>query len=164
MLSVFARNVMGNGMKPEKPPITLSEEFEKVYHIYVSTGYYMYTETSRPRRQGDYAILISPMQRFSGIMCLKFSYHMYGATIGILDVTINSRRVFSKSGNQGNRWFDASITIYVSGLYSVRKIFIVAVNTFCCNFACFWSFANLYFLNASNLLCTLLIAQNSLMI
>ena len=162
MVSMFARVVMGNGMKPEKPRLTLLEEFEKSYHFYVSTGYYMYIETSGPRVQGDYAILISPMQRFSGIMCLKFSYHMYGATIEILDVTINSRRVFSKSGNQGNKWFDASITIYVSGLYSVRKIFIVAVNTFCCNFVCFWSFANLYFLNANNLLCTLLITQNSL--
>ena len=154
MVSMFARVVMGNSMEPEKPMLTLLEEFEKVNHIYVSTGYYMYIEASIPRRWGDYAILISPTQRFSGNMCLKFSYHMYGATIGRLDVTINSRRVFSKSGNQGNKWFNASIAICVSGAYSVRKIFFVAVNTFYCNFVCFWSFANLYLLNENNLLCT----------
>ena len=105
----------------------------------------MYIETSSPRVRGDYAILISPLQRFSGTMCLKFSYHMYGATIGRLDVKINSRTVFYRSGNQGNRWFDASLTIYYiySGVYPVRNIFIVTVNTFYCNFVCFWSFANL---------------------
>ena len=97
----------------------------------------MYIETSSPRVRGDYAILISPMQRFRGTMCLKFSYHMYGATIGRLDVTINSRRVFSKSGNQGNRWFDASITIYYWAAYPVRKIFIVAENIFYCHFGMF---------------------------
>ena len=134
MVSMFARVVMGNGMKLEKPRLTLLEEFEKVSHIYLSTGYYMYIETSSPRARGDYAILNSPMQKFSGIMCLKFSYHMYGATIGRLDVTINSRRVFYKIGNQGNKWFDASITVYASGVYPVRKIFIVAANTFYCHF------------------------------
>ena len=97
----------------------------------------MYIETSSPRVQGDHAILISPKQSFCGIKCLKFSYHMYGATIGRLDVTINSTIVFSKSGNQGNRWLDASITINYSGVYPVRKIFIFAGNNFYCHFGMF---------------------------
>ena len=47
---------------------------------------------------------------------------MYGATIGKLDVTINGRSVFSKSGNQGNKWNEASISLSLSGMYQVRDI------------------------------------------
>ncbi|XP_020612542.1 MAM domain-containing protein 2-like [Orbicella faveolata] len=63
-------------------------------------GYYMYIETSSPRQQGDNAKLISPMLQFSGSMCLKFYYHMYGADIATLNVIINGNNVFTvaKSG------------------------------------------------------------------
>ena len=99
------------------------KEFQNVNHIYFTTGYYMYIETSSPRVQGDYARLTSPMQQFSGFMCLRFFYHMYGATIGRLYVTINGRSVFSRSGNQGNKWIEAGINTYITGVYPVRNIF-----------------------------------------
>ena len=82
----------------------------------------MYIETSSPRVQGDYAKLTSPLLKFSGNMCLKFFYHMYGATIGRLYVTINGRTVFSRSGNQGNKWNEATISLSISGMYQVRDI------------------------------------------
>ena len=136
---------MGNDMKPEKPRLTLLEEFEKVSHIYFATGHYMYIETSSPRVRGDYAILISPMMKFSGTNCLKFSYHMYGTTIGRLDVSINSRNVFSTSGDHGNNWYDANIPTSVSGVYRVRKISLLLQTLLAlyCHFVCFWQFANL---------------------
>ena len=65
----------------------------------------MYIETSSPRMQGDNAKLDSPLFRFSGKMCLKFFLHMYGSTIGRLNVFINNETVFSASGNKGNKWF-----------------------------------------------------------
>ena len=82
----------------------------------------MYIETSSPRVQGDYAKLSSPSLTFSGNMCLKFFYHMYGATIGKLEVTINGKTVFSASANKGNKWLEAIISTSLSGMYSVRNI------------------------------------------
>ena len=83
----------------------------------------MYIETSSPRVQGDNAKLDSPPYRFSGNMCLKFYYHMYGATIGRLNVSINGKTVFSESDNKGNKWFYIEITISsFSGMYTVRNV------------------------------------------
>ena len=83
----------------------------------------MYIETSSPRVQGDYAKLNSPLLTFSGKMCLRFFYHMYGTTIGKLSVIISGRTVFSASGNQGNMWKEASISVTgISGMKVVRHI------------------------------------------
>ena len=91
----------------------------------------MYIETSSPRVQGDDAKLRSPTLRFSGNMCLKFFYHMYGATIGRLDVIINSKTVFSASGNKGNKWLEASVsTSGLSGMYAVSNISMTVVKLF----------------------------------
>lgn len=82
----------------------------------------MYIETSSPRQSGDVARLSSPSFTFSGNTCLTFSYHMYGATIGSLNVTVNARSVFSASGNKGNLWFKVSIRLRLYGRYPVRNI------------------------------------------
>ena len=83
----------------------------------------MYIETSSPRRLGDNAKLNSPLLRFSGDMCLTFFYHMYGSTIGRLNVIINgAKMVFSASGNKGNNWFEARVTTSLTGMYMVRGI------------------------------------------
>jgi len=82
-------------------------------------GYYMYIETSSPRQQGDKAVLNSPQLQFSGSMCLKFYYHMYGSDIGTLNVIINGNNVFTASGDQGNMWRRAAIDVSLSGNYAV---------------------------------------------
>lgn len=83
----------------------------------------MYIETSSPRVQGDNAKLKSRPLKFSGTMCLGFYYHMYGSSIGSLKVSINSKEVFSKSGNKGNAWLKASVTISsIAGSHQVRDI------------------------------------------
>ena len=86
----------------------------------------MYIETSRPRVQGNLARLSTPALSFSGPTCITFFYHMYGTTIGRLEVTVNGRNVFSASGNKGNSWLEASINLNLRGNYSVRNISIVA--------------------------------------
>ena len=87
-----------------------------------STGNYMYIETSSPRQQGDKAKLNSPGLQFSGSMCLKFYYHMYGADIATLNVMINGNNVFSASGDKGNRWLRAAIDVSLWGRHAVREI------------------------------------------
>ena len=83
----------------------------------------MYIETSSPQSLGDHAKLNSPLLRFSGKMCITFFYHMYGSTIGKLNVLINGiMTVFCASGNKGNSWFEARITVFLTGIYMVRGI------------------------------------------
>ena len=83
----------------------------------------MYIETSSPRVLGDNAKLKSPLLKFSGNMCLGFFYHMYGSDIGNLTVSINGQEVFNKSGNKGNAWLKASVTISsIVGSHQVRDI------------------------------------------
>ena len=76
-------------------------------------GKYMFIETSAPRRPGDKARLYS--ERFSVTSlrgsCIKFWYHMYGASIGTLNVLIKTGAgnrsediVWTLSGNQQNKW------------------------------------------------------------
>ncbi|XP_074613343.1 MAM and LDL-receptor class A domain-containing protein 1-like isoform X4 [Acropora palmata] len=82
------------------------------------SGYYMYIEASS-QRPGDYAVLSSPEYPFRGVTCVTFYYHMYGATIGKLTVTLNGRTLFSRSGNQGNAWLKAQVNTFNFGLHKV---------------------------------------------
>ena len=107
-------------------------------------GYYMYIETSSPRQQGDNAKLNSPKLQFSGSMCLKFYYHMYGADIATLNVIIKGNTVFTASGNKGNKWLRAAIDVSLSGKHAVTDIImplgrcIVYNYPNCYDFACFF--------------------------
>ncbi|XP_078360420.1 MAM and LDL-receptor class A domain-containing protein 1-like isoform X2 [Oculina patagonica] len=82
-------------------------------------GYYMYIETSWPRSPGDNAKLSSPKLIFRGSNCLHFYYHMYGSTMGALNVTISGNTVFSASGNKGNMWLNASVDVNLWGVHAV---------------------------------------------
>ena len=83
----------------------------------------MYIETSSPRVQGDNAILVSPKLLFSGKNCLEFHYHMFGASMGTLNVFLNGARVFSACKDKGNKWLKAEIYVSLSGMYEVRVTF-----------------------------------------
>ena len=80
----------------------------------------MYIETSSPRSYGDKAILsLSPPELLIGrVSCLKFYYHMYGATINRLNVFNGYSNVFTRSGQQGNRWLNAEMTVVVQNTVS----------------------------------------------
>ncbi|XP_015779022.1 PREDICTED: MAM and LDL-receptor class A domain-containing protein 1-like [Acropora digitifera] len=81
------------------------------------SGYYMYIETSR--RSGNLARMSTPPLSFSGDRCITFFYHMYGTTIGRLEVMVNGRIVFSASGNKGNSWLEAGINLNLQGNYPI---------------------------------------------
>ena len=49
-------------------------------------------------------------------MCLSFYYHMYGSSIGSLEVYVLSsvgirQSLFNKSSNQGNQWYFQKVYI-----------------------------------------------------
>ncbi|XP_054653024.1 MAM domain-containing glycosylphosphatidylinositol anchor protein 2 isoform X2 [Dunckerocampus dactyliophorus] len=93
-------------------------------------GFYMYIETSRPRLEGDKARLLSPSfnmgSRSGATYCLAFYYHMYGKHIGALNVLLRQKgqtatdaSVWSQSGNQGDRWRRAAISIRPTAAFQV---------------------------------------------
>ena len=56
--------------------------------------------------------MISKNILFTGLTCIDFYYHMYGRTMGTLNVFIGDNKVFSISGNQGNKWKKAHAIVY----------------------------------------------------
>ncbi|CAF0847412.1 unnamed protein product, partial [Rotaria sordida] len=75
-------------------------------------GYYLYIETSSPQIPGQKARMVSPMYAPSTV-CLNFHYHMYGPSIGALNILIagTQRLLWTKGGNLGNRWRSGHVTI-----------------------------------------------------
>jgi len=74
--------------------------------------FYLYIETSCPRRRGDDAILKSvPLTIPAGVNTLSFQYHMYGAATGSLTVAAGGKQLWSKSGDQGNSWTKTSVDL-----------------------------------------------------
>ncbi|UJR31098.1 hypothetical protein I4U23_018606, partial [Adineta vaga] len=84
-------------------------------------GYYLYIETSSPQKPGDKARIVSPMYAASSSVCLKFHYHMYGASIGTLNVLMANTKqlLWTKSGNLGNRWRYGHVTVRSNSPYQV---------------------------------------------
>ena len=72
----------------------------------------MYIETSSPRYYGENARLEFSVSSsdIGKLSCLKFYYHMYGATINTLNVYNGYAKIFTESGNQGNTWLSTRIT------------------------------------------------------
>lgn len=69
--------------------IVVTRPFSYSFSVVLVTGYYLYIETSTGLI-GNKAILISPQFQQAYSTCqLKFSYHMYGSTIGSLTVYLN---------------------------------------------------------------------------
>ena len=69
-------------------------------------GNYMYYETSSPVVAGDQVSLTTLCLDISVLTTptLSFYNHMFGASIGTLDVLVNGTNVWSMSGDQGNQW------------------------------------------------------------
>lgn len=90
----------------------------------------MYAEVSGNLKVGDRARLLSPRFPSTAGSCLQFYYHMYGATIGTLNVYVKvasywSTKIWTKSGNQTNTWNVALVP------FSSRNGF--NVSRYCCN-------------------------------
>ena len=91
-------------------------------------GNYMYLESSNCWDKISY--LVSPMIDISGLNNpqLRFWYHMYGAEMGTMSVQVSTDRgqtwssdLWSLSGNQGNSWQEAVISL---SSYSTTKLLI----------------------------------------
>ena len=91
----------------------------------------MYIETSIPRMFGDKAWLLSPvLPPTSNELCLSFYYYMYGQDVGTLNVRIKSvggsnvtLPVWSSSGERGDRWLWAQISINITSDFQVCYAF-----------------------------------------
>lgn len=84
----------------------------------------MYAAAALPRRANDKARLVSALQqRTLTAQCLELWYHMYGTSMGSLVVylqdNVGTTQVWKKSGNQGNLWQKARVTLKPSGNYKV---------------------------------------------
>lgn len=84
-----------------------------------SGNYYIYMESSTPNYATKQAILNSPCFDLSGLNSpsLSFKYHMYGASsMGNLKLEASTdgtswTTIWSKSGNQGNAWATATVSL-----------------------------------------------------
>ncbi|XP_035827621.1 MAM and LDL-receptor class A domain-containing protein 1-like [Aplysia californica] len=78
------------------------------------SGHFLYIEASN-RSPNDTAVLSSPQIRLSTTSCLSFYYHMYGSTMGTLQVYkrngVNRYQVFQRNGDQGNMWVRAEVPL-----------------------------------------------------
>ncbi len=97
----------------------------------VDGTYYIYMESSSPNYSTKRAILNSPCYDLSGETqaTVAFKYHMYGAsTMGSLALEASSDNgatwtsIWSKTGNQGNAWLDATVDLaaYLGGTVKLR--------------------------------------------
>lgn len=94
----------------------------------------MYIETSSPRQKGDNARLeySVPVSYTGKSSCLTFYYHMYGYGIHTLNLFNGNTTVFTKSGNQGNQWFMAKITLTIQSKVScILTLFLASLTTTC---------------------------------
>ncbi|KAL8561655.1 hypothetical protein ACOMHN_001387 [Nucella lapillus] len=74
-----------------------------------AAGSYLYTESSRPRKRGDVARLVTPLLHGEGARCVLFFWHMEGSGMGNLSVRLvkgNGGRLqlWHRSGHQGGDW------------------------------------------------------------
>ncbi|XP_052086300.1 MAM and LDL-receptor class A domain-containing protein 1-like [Mytilus californianus] len=87
---------------------------------------FMFIESSSPRQDDDKAIMVTKMSLPRVDRCLRFWYHMYGSTMGILNVyTENAQgtriQIFTMSGDQGNQWNESAI--FIPAMDDLKVIF-----------------------------------------
>lgn len=81
-------------------------------------AYYLYVEASGNNNPSKVAILETACFEVTTQTTLEFDYHLYGATLGSLEVQITAddgmtwTNIFSESGNKGNQWNIASINLF----------------------------------------------------
>ena len=87
----------------------------------------MYIEASSPRKKGDNAMLGSAVFTSTSTCQVRFFYHMYGRHIGTLNVYTRTsttgpmKKIWTKTGDQGNSWVKAAVSISVSQNFQVSS-------------------------------------------
>ena len=107
------------------PPANIKSS-EMCFCILLASGWYIFIETSFPRRPNDAAKLVSanvPGSSAGGGKCLSFWYHMYGAHINALRVYVRSGSkdtlLWSKTGTRGDKWLQAALTVNIRTRFQV---------------------------------------------
>ena len=109
-------------------------EGENIFsHLLSSTfsGSYVYVESSK-RNKGDRARLVSQMLGSKTRQCFSFYYNMYGKDTGTLRLFLAPEHkpwiyLFTKTGNQGQNWHNADVTLENNGNFQVRLLFFHAL-------------------------------------
>ena len=100
--------------------------------VYASffTGKYIYTEAT-PRSAGDNAKLqlLLPASQDKSTSCLTFFYHMYGSSMGTLNVFNRDTIIFTTSGDHGYDWKKVTKTVNSGGFVSMLFLFLSGRNT-----------------------------------
>ena len=89
----------------------------------------MYTEAT-PQSAGDNAKLQLVAPRSNSTSCLKFFYHMYGYSMGTLNVFNGNTTIFTVSGNQGDNWKKVARTVNASAVVNMPALLYTLVQTF----------------------------------
>ena len=110
---------------PPHPPGNIKSS-DMFFYILLASGWYIFIETSFPRRPNDAAKLVSanvPGSSAGGGKCLSFWYHMYGAHINALRVYVRSGSkdtlLWSKTGTRGDKWLQAALTVNIRTRFQV---------------------------------------------
>ena len=88
-------------------------------------GFYVYIETSYPRKKGDRAKLKSPLLLSTTPegSCVTFWYHMYGSDVGQLNLIYQSKSMnqtfWIRQGQQGNLWVKGQYNLISQVEYSL---------------------------------------------
>ncbi|MFK7785042.1 MAG: choice-of-anchor J domain-containing protein, partial [Crocinitomicaceae bacterium] len=95
-------------------------------------SFYAHVESSSPNHPNKTTILNSPCFDLSGQSgtSLSFAYHMYGASMGTLNLQVSTNggsswtSVWTLSGDQGNQWFTANVDLsaYSGSLIQLRYV------------------------------------------
>ena len=106
--------------RPPRPTPGNIKSTDMFFCILLASGWYIFIETSWPRKPNDTAKLISanvPGSSAGGGKCLSFWYHMYGAHINALRVYVRSGSkdtlLWSKTGTRGDKWLQAALTVNI---------------------------------------------------
>ena len=95
-----------------RPLITLNYRNNAEQTSFV--GYFIYAETSWPRKSGQTTRLVGGP--FSGIKCMRFYYHMYGRHIADLQIYLSEAGmqsyIWGRYKNQGNTWRYSNVTVF----------------------------------------------------
>ncbi|CAC5426136.1 unnamed protein product [Mytilus coruscus] len=87
-----------------------------------SHGHYIYLEATAVQKGATSKLTSNTINTVDGV-CLTFWYHMYGKSMGTLNVYTESgnitTRYWSQSGNQGNSWNFVSFDISSSEPYTI---------------------------------------------
>ena len=84
----------------------------------------MYIEAS-PQSYGDNAKLHLAVPRSNSSACLTFYYHMYGSSMGTLNVFNGNVTIFTMSGDQGNYWRKVARTMHLNDVVSIIAVHVM---------------------------------------